>query len=84
MTLPDWLLGILQSHWLPLIIFTGAFGDAFIVSSLFVFGEFFFIGAGYGIAQDNHWWLLPVTWAGAFLGDCASYPSIPIRTPWPW
>lgn len=71
--LPDWLHNLLYSPWLPLIIFLGAFGDAFLLTSLFILGEFFFIAGGYAIATQHNWLLLPLIWIAATLGDCISY-----------
>ncbi len=73
MALPDWSRLLLHSHWLPLILFAGAFADAFIASSLLILGEVFFIAAGYAIAALREWWFLSVIWFGAFCGDTTSY-----------
>lgn len=49
--MPPWLSYALNSHYFSLIIFLGAFGDAFLFSAPFVFGEIFFIAAGYALAH---------------------------------
>lgn len=71
--LPGWLIDLLQSPWLPVVLFAGALGDALIGTSLFVFGEVFFLGAGYAIASLNSWWLILCVWLGAFCGDLSSF-----------
>ena len=71
--LPDWLLAWFNSPWLPLILCLGAFSDAFIGVSLFVLGEFFFVAGGYLVAQSAQWWIVPLIWAAALLGDILSY-----------
>lgn len=71
--LPDWLQQLLHSPYLPLIIFLGAFGDAFLFTNLFILGEIFFIAGGYAIASHRNWLLLPLIWLAALLGNCASY-----------
>lgn len=73
MTLPDWLTAWFNSPWLPAILFFGAFADAFIATSLFVLGEIFFIAGGYAVAISGNWWLFPLIWLGALLGDLISY-----------
>lgn len=72
-TLPDWLLAWFNSPWLPVILCLGAFSDAFIGVSLFVLGEFFFVAGGYLVAQSAQWWIVPLIWASALLGDVLSY-----------
>lgn len=72
-TLPDWLTALLSSPWMPFILFAGAFGDAFIGTSLFILGEIFFIAGGYVVAKSGEWWLIPLIWSGALLGDMISY-----------
>ena len=67
------LAGILNSHYFLAIIFAGAFGDAFLFTAAFVFGEIFFIAAGYGAAHLGDYKIIAVALAGAFAGDLCSY-----------
>ena len=71
--LPDWLTALLASPWMPVVLFAGAFADAFIGTSLFVLGELFFVAGGYVVAKSGEWWLIPLIWAGALIGDIVSY-----------
>ncbi|UJF23784.1 VTT domain-containing protein [Suttonella sp. R2A3] len=71
--MPDWLASWLNTPWLPLLLFAGAFGDAFLFTSVLVFGELFFIASGYVSAQTHNYWLLGIVWLGAFMGDVSSF-----------
>lgn len=71
--LPEWLHSLLHSPYIVPIILLGAFGDAFLLTSLFILGEIFFIAGGYVIASQNNWLLIPLIWLAATLGDYASY-----------
>lgn len=71
--MPEWLSAWLGSPWLPLLLLAGAFGDAFLFTSLIIFGELFFIAAGYASAHTHHYWLLGCVWLGALIGDISSF-----------
>ena len=75
--LSDWLYPYFNTAWLPAILFLGAFGDAFIGTSLIIWGEFVFIAGGYALALSDglatNWWLIPLIWCGALAGDLSSY-----------
>lgn len=71
--IPSWLNEWLASPWLPAILALGAFADAFLLTSVFVLGELFFIAAGYTLGLTAQWWLIPLIWGSALLGDLSSY-----------
>ena len=71
--MPEWLLGWLNSVYLLPLLFFGAFGDAFLFTALFVWGEIFFIAAGYVVGLHQQYWSIPIIWLGAISGDVASY-----------
>lgn len=76
--LSDWLMPYFDTAWLPAILFFGAFGDAFIGTSLIIWGEFVFIAGGYALAVSDdglaaNGWLIPLIWCGALTGDLSSY-----------
>lgn len=71
--MPTWLTAFLNSSYLPVLLFLGAFGDAFLPTALFIWGEVFFIAAGYSVMLHQQYWLIPLIWAGAISGDCVSY-----------
>ena len=71
--LPEWTLAWLNSPWLPWIIFGGVMADAIIGVGFFVYGEVFFILAGFLLAGDESWAFLPAVWLSAWLGDLISY-----------
>lgn len=71
--LPDWLNQFLYSVWFVPILMLGAFADAFIGTGLFVLGEIFFVAGGYMFALTGNWWLFPLIWLAALVGDLASY-----------
>ncbi|UEB50543.1 DedA family protein [Campylobacter curvus] len=71
--IPPWLSCALNSHYFSLIIFLGAFGDAFLFSAPFVFGEIFFIAAGYTLAHFSGYKIVLLVWMGAVLGDICSF-----------
>ena len=71
--MPNWLTPFIHSAWLPAILFAGAFGDAFIGTSLFVLGEIFFVAGGYAFAVTHDWTVIPLIWLGALFGDLISY-----------
>ncbi|MDU8924953.1 DedA family protein [Pasteurellaceae bacterium LIM206] len=69
----EWLNGWLSSPWLPLILYLGAFSDAFIFTALFVLGEVFFVAAGYAFANQQSPQSIAAIWLGAVSGDVLSY-----------
>lgn len=71
--IPPWLSCALNSHYFSLIIFLGAFGDAFLFSAPFVFGEIFFIAAGYALAHLSGYKIVLLVYTGVVLGDICSF-----------
>lgn len=71
--MPEWLSVWFNSPYLLFILFAGAFGDAFLPTAIFIWGEIFFVATGYVAALNNQYWAIGIIWLGALLGDCASY-----------
>lgn len=71
--MPSWLFSALNSHYFSLIIFLGVFGDAFLFSAPLVFGEIFFIAAGYALAHLSGYKIILLVYTGAVFGDICSF-----------
>lgn len=71
--MPAWLAACFYSPYLPIILLIGSFGDAFLPTALFIWGEIFFVAGGYAVALHEQYWLILLIWLGAIGGDCISY-----------
>lgn len=58
-----------------IVLFLGAYFETFIVTSFFIYGEFFFLAGAIlaGAGTANVWYVMAVLYLGGFLGDHSSY-----------
>lgn len=76
MTLESIITFLSAHHSLTLVIlFLGSYFETLIVSSFFIYGEFFFLAGAIlaGIGLANLWYVVIVLYAGGILGDHSSY-----------
>ena len=53
--MPAWLAACFYSPYLPIILLIGSFGDAFLPTALFIWGEIFFVAGGYAVALHEQY-----------------------------